>query len=307
MRPPAGLDDWCAEHLGGRPDHLLWQTGHLSWVGALRLADGTEVVVKVREDNPRLAGCHQVHEIARRARFPCPQPLVGPQPLGGLIASAEQHLPGGVPGRWDDPNLADRTAAQLHRLVAVLPQPDALPTLQPPPPWTGWDDQRADPWPPPDEGPDLCADPAAAELRPLALTLTEMLRTARLPVVVGHADWYQGNLRWNGDRLLAADDWDSIAALPEAALAGCAAVSFRPGPPAAPDSPGADVTDTGRFLEFYAECRGRPFNPLEMRVAWAAGLWQRVFDAAKALVAGDVAAAAAQVRDADARRDLAGV
>jgi hypothetical protein len=305
-RPPA-LEQWCAQMLGAPLATLLWESGHLSWVGAVRLADGREVVLKVRDPSPRLDGCHAVHAVAWRAGFPCPEPLAPPLRYDGLLATVERHLPGGRPGRWSDAELCGRTARELQRLVALLPAPGAVPTVDPPPPWTGWNDLRADPWPPPDEGPDLCEHPATRPLRELAVDLTARLRQSGLPYVLGHADWYQGNLRWDDDHLFAADDWDSVAALPEAALAGCAAVSFLPSPPGSlRGRPGAEVVDSDRFLTAYAAARDRPWSAEELEVAWAAGLWQRVFDAAKFLASGDEELAREQVRDAIERRRRAG-
>jgi hypothetical protein len=141
-------------------------------VGAVRLLDGREVVVKVRPDNPRLRTCREVHSLAWEAGFPCPEPLVGPLALGPAVASAERYLPGGVPGRWDDADLARRTANQLQRLVALAPPPSSLGTLSPPPPWVGWSDPRA-PWPLPDEGPELSHHPATTPLRDLAGALND--------------------------------------------------------------------------------------------------------------------------------------
>ncbi|HEX5295543.1 MAG TPA: hypothetical protein VFW50_00920 [Streptosporangiaceae bacterium] len=42
------LDEWCREHLGGPVAERVFTTGHLSAVYGLRLADGREVVLKVR-------------------------------------------------------------------------------------------------------------------------------------------------------------------------------------------------------------------------------------------------------------------
>jgi aminoglycoside phosphotransferase (APT) family kinase protein len=194
-------------------------------------------------------------------------------------------------------------------LVAAAPEPASIPSLYPPPPWAGWDDALARPWPAPDEGAELNKHPSIEPLRGLAVALNEQLRDVQLARRVGHVDFYQGNLRWQGNDLLALHDWDSLAVLPEAAIVGCAAASFRPGIPGVhPDTwPGAEVDDTEEFLQRYQQAAGREFTSDEVAVAWAAGLWQRVFDAAKALVAGRPADAADQLRDVDTRTRLAGI
>ena len=305
---PAEVATWCSCNLGSTPAKVHWTRGHLSTVIALQLADGRDVVVKARPDSPRLGMCHVVHGILWHRGFPCPEPLTLLSPLGDEMANAEAYMPGGRPGRHEDPWLAAETAKELCRLIAMCPPVDQLPTLAPPPPWTGWIDPRADPWPPPDEGPSLSHHPATQHLVPLARSLNEMLRASNLPLVVGHSDWYQGNLRWEDGKLFAADDWDSIAALPEAAFAGCSAVLHLPAPAGRdPGYPSAGVDETARFLHLYGEARGRHLSPEELRVAWGAGLWLRVFDAAKFLAAGSPDKAAYQIRDVVELRRLAGI
>jgi len=63
-RPVVGMDAlaaWCRRWLGAPPAARLFEAGYLSTVLGLRLADGREVVVKVRPPIARLAGCTAVH------------------------------------------------------------------------------------------------------------------------------------------------------------------------------------------------------------------------------------------------------
>ena len=83
------LTSWCRRWLGAPPVAELFGSGYLSTVTGLRLADGREVVVKVRPPSSRLAGCAVVHRALWTAGFPCPEPLVDPQPLDGYAATAE--------------------------------------------------------------------------------------------------------------------------------------------------------------------------------------------------------------------------
>ena len=71
-------------------------------------------------------------------------------PLGALAATAEELVPGGhllPPG----PDAAARFASLLAELVRLAPDPAALPTLAPSPPWAAWDHGRPGLWPPPDD------------------------------------------------------------------------------------------------------------------------------------------------------------
>jgi len=84
---------WCGRWLGAPPTAQLFEAGYLSTVKGLRLADGREVVVKVRPRMSRLAGCAAVHRALWTAGFPCPEPLAGPRPLDGYAATAETLVP----------------------------------------------------------------------------------------------------------------------------------------------------------------------------------------------------------------------
>ncbi len=100
----------------------------------------------------------------------------------------------------------------------------------------------------------------------------------------GDGDWYSQNIHWVGETLQAVHDWDSVVSQPEAAIAGHAAAVW-PGT----GGPGevASIGQTEQFLDGYADARGRPWSRDELEAAWAAGLWNRAFDAKKAGLVGD--------------------
>ena len=285
-RPAVGTDAlaaWCSRWLGAPPAAELFEAGHLSAVRGLRLADGREVVVKVRPRSPRLAGCAAVHRALWAAAFPCPEPLVGLRPLDGYAASAEALVPdGGRPP--PERELAARSAAALARLVELAPDPGLVPSLAPSPSWTGWDHPGPELWPAPE---DLDADLNACRgpqwLDRTAAAVRELLRGHARDPVIGHGDWHPDNLRWQGPRLIAVHDWDSLICQPEAAIAGLAAASFR-----GLGEPGiASAADSAAFLDAYARARGRRWSPREYAASWAAGLWQRAFDAKTRSLDGD--------------------
>jgi hypothetical protein len=278
------LAGWCRRWLRAEPVERLFQAGYLSAVTGLRLADGREVVVKVRPGAARLAGCVAVQAALARAGFCCPRPLAGPAPLGGLAATAEELIGGGellAPG----PDAARRFAALLAELVRLAPDPAALPTLDPPPPWAAWDHPGPGLWPPPDDRDgDLDDHPGPAWLDRLAAGARERrLGGLRAAPVTGHADWESQNLRWAGGRPLAVHDWDSAVAQPEVVVAGLAAAVW---PAAGGPGEAASVEQTGQFLDAYAQARGRPWTAAEGRACWAAGLWVRAFNAKKELLDG---------------------
>jgi hypothetical protein len=277
------LAAWCRRRLGADPEAVLFRAGYLSTVTGLRLTDGREVVVKARPPAPRLRGCLAVQAALAAAGFPCPRPLAGPAPLWRLAATAEQLVPGGdllAPG----PDAAGRLARLLAELVRLAPDPAAVPTLRPSPPWAAWDHDRPGLWPPPDdrEG-NLDDHPGPAWLDRVAAAVRAHLAALHLRRVVGHADWESQNIRWRGDRPLAVHDWDSAVAQPEAVVAGLAAAVW---PAAGGPGEAATVSQTGQFLTAYEEARGRPWTAAERQACWAAGLWVRAFNAKKERLAG---------------------
>jgi hypothetical protein len=278
------LADWCGRWLGAPPAAELFRVGNLSAVVGLRLADDREVVVKVRPGMPRLAGCAAVHRALWQAGFPCPEPLVDLQPLSGYAASAEVLVPDA--SELPDGDLAALSAAALARLVELAPGAASVPSLAPTPSWIGWDHAEPGLWPrPEDRDVDLNAYPEPRWLDRIAAAVRDHLRsTVGRDPVIGHGDWWPGNMSWQGAELLVVHDWDSIICQPEPAIAGFAAVSFRGiGGPA----PLASVDDSAAFLDAYQHARRRAWTPGDHAAFWAAGLWQRAFDAKTHSLDGD--------------------
>jgi Phosphotransferase enzyme family len=277
-RPTVGaeaLAEWCSRWLGAPPAAELFGTGNLSTVKGLRLADGREVVVKVRPSMPRLAGCAVVHRALWRAGFPCPEPLVDQQPLDGFAASAEALVPD--VDQPPDGELAALSAAGLARLVELAPVPGPVPSLTPSPSWVGWDHTEPGLWPRSDDvDADLNAYPEPQWLDLVAAAVRDRLRASASDPVIGHGDWHPDNLRWQGPALIAVHDWDSVICQPEPAIAGFAAVSFLG---IDPPRPLASVEDSAAFLDAYQQACGRRWTPEDCAASWAAGLWQRAVDA----------------------------
>jgi hypothetical protein len=106
------------------------------------------------------------------------------------------------------------------------------------------------------------------------------LAACDLQPVLGHADWEAQNMRWQGGRPLAVHDWDSLAWLPEAALAGTAAGVF-----ASHDEPRlAPIESSAAFLHAYQATRGVRFTSYETEIAWAASIWVALHNARDELI-----------------------
>ena len=270
---PEWLTAWCREHLGAAPAEVLMRDEHLSEIFGLRLTDGREVVVKARTDqNGRAATCVEVQRLLAGRGFPCPPPLTGVTVHDGRAVHAEEWRPGGEVLRGDDPATGRLFGGLLARMVELASDievggtsPGAVTAPLPNPEWVRWDHDDDGPWPAISYFDDRSARVTLPEpILDAATRLRERLSVVYLPRVLGHADWESQNLRWRGDEPWIVHDWDSLAWMPEAAIAGSAAGAFAShGQPTL-----APLPSSAAFLDAYQEVRG-PFDDQEIEVAWA--------------------------------------
>jgi hypothetical protein len=270
----ATLDRWCERWLGAKPVGVIFAAGHLSEVVGLRLADGREVVIKVRPDHRRVGGCVEVQRRLWESGFPCPMPLAGPAGFEEGTATAEEYVPGGM-HLERDAGSTSRFAELLWQLVDRCRHLVVDDRLNPPPPWVAWDHNQAGLWPLGDDGErDLNAHPEPRWLDEIGERTRTILNAFAAPSIVGHVDWESQNMSWKEGQALVVHDWDSVATRPEATVAGAASAVFT----RTDVQDSSTVDESELFLDAYQRARGRAFTPDELRVAWAAGLFVRAFD-----------------------------
>jgi Phosphotransferase enzyme family len=267
---PPWVDGWCRGFLGARPVAVLFVVSHLSEVVGVRLADGREVVVKRRVDGSgRSRTCVAAQRLLAEHGFPCPMPLTGAVIDDGSAVHAEQFVGGGELETEDSPAAAEKSAVLLADLVRRLASVDLDPPL-PNPEWVQWDAL-----------PDRQAKAAVPTwIEDTTIRVQAKLAACDLRPVLGHADWEAQNMRWQGDTPLAVHDWDSLAWLSEAALAGTAAGVFvsHGNPTLAP------VESSTAFLHAYEAARGVRFSSDETEIAWAASMWVALHNARDELI-----------------------
>lgn len=300
---PDWLTPWCVRQLGSPPATALLAIEQMSQVFGIVLADGREVLVKARPDeNGRATHCVQAQRRLAAGGFPCAAPITPVSSVGTWAVHAEEWRPGGTMMRGDGPDVAEHFAWLLARLVGELEHIDVAPPL-PNPPWVRWMHDGPGTWPPAgflDER-DQTLVPAYVE--ETARRATARLLQTNLPNVIGHADWETQNLRWHKTQPWAVHDWDSLAWMPEAGIAGAAAGTF-----ASAEIPTlAPLESSAAFLDAYQQARARVFCPEEREVAWAASLWPAAHNARGQSLFERPPVAEAALRDqADARLQLAG-
>jgi hypothetical protein len=294
---PDWLPAWCLDHLGAEPVGVLFQLQQVSMVFGLRLASGTDVVVKARADDGRAVSCIAAQARLAERGFPCARPLTPVTQAGSLAVNAEEFRPGGEVLGGNSPDVAVRYAQVFARLMAELAGVTVAPPL-PNPPWVRWDHTDSGVWPAIDFLDKRDQSVVPAYVADTAERARRRLLAAGLPCVLGHADFEAQNLRWHGREVWAVHDWDSLAWQPEAALAGAASGSFASaGPPTL-----APVASSEAFLVAYQDIRGRMLTAVELEIAWAASLWMAAYNAREEALYADITVCADALRAQAAER-----
>jgi hypothetical protein len=271
---PDWLPAWCLDYLGGEPADVLFQLHQVSMVFGLRLAGGTDVVVKVRADDGRAVSCVAAQALLAGRGFPCARPLTPVVGVGSLAVHAEEFRPGGEVLHGDSPDVAACYAEVLAWLMAELADVTVAPPL-PNPPWVRWDHAESGAWPAIDFLDNRDQSAVRAYVVDAAVRARGRILAAGLPCVLGHADFEAQNLRWHSREVWAVHDWDSLAWQPEAALVGAASGAFASaGPPTLPP-----IESSEAFLVAYQNIQGRWFTAVEQEIAWAASLWMAAYNA----------------------------
>ncbi|MFD0556148.1 hypothetical protein FB566_1380 [Stackebrandtia endophytica] len=270
------LDQWCSHHLGSRIVTERFRGGRLSVVIGAVLADGREVVIKVRKPAARLEGCFAVQSLLHASGYPAPEPILAPTPLGKWTVSVEALVEGGdeLPSSGRAPWPFVSALAALVRTARPLA---AGVDLQPKPSWNRWDHDEPGVWATAEDverpfhsvaGPDW--------LERTGRAARERIASWQAPKVIGHGDWFRENFRWRGETLHVAYDWDSAIVETEAVIVGIAAAYVAP-----------SVEESDAFLSAYQEVTDRRFERDELEASWATNLWLRGWKSKRQVVTGE--------------------
>jgi Ser/Thr protein kinase RdoA (MazF antagonist) len=279
--PPAAVDGWldrlASQRLGAGVAEVLFRSGRVAAVYGLRLGDGRRVAVKVHRDPveiDRLARTTRCQRLLAGAGFPCPAPVHGPVRFDGRVTVVESIVDRGVTADAHRPAVRAVMAEALAWQVDLLRSVPARSLADGAPAWARYEQG---PWPVPhDPLFDFSRTPAGYEwLDDLAARASRLI-PAGAAEAVGHADWVCGNLRFDGDTLTAAYDWDSLAGRPEAVLAGLAAGAHTEGSVAGATAP--SPPEVAAFLADYSAAT-RPFSAAERMAAVAAATWVLAYNA----------------------------
>ncbi len=277
----SSFSTYTQDRLGEAIRTVRFRAGRIDAVWAVELVDGREVVIKAHRLPVNLEAVDaamQGKRLLQRADFPCPQPLSGPDEVDGRVLTVETLVSGGVAPDGRAPGVRRLLAAGLARHIDLLRH---YPTLRERagsgPSWCRY---QNGPWPTPhDPIVDFRSCPEGyAWLDAYAQRAVEQILTHRdgQEVVVGHADWYAGNVAVADGELVGSYDWELVADT-EAVIAGFAAAGF-----ASNSTSGGGLStpqEVIAFLQDYELARGLPFTGDEQQAAAAASAWIMSFNA----------------------------
>jgi hypothetical protein len=166
-------------------------------VFGLRLAGGTDVVVKARADDGRAVLCVAAQARLAGRGFPYARPLTPVAGAGSLAVHAEEFRPGGEVLHGDSPDVAACYAEVFARLMAELAGVTVAPPL-PNPPWVRWDHTDSGVWPVIGFLDNRDQSIVPAYVVEVAEPARRRILAAGLPCVLGWADFETQNLRWHG-------------------------------------------------------------------------------------------------------------
>lgn len=278
----AWLADVVQQLTGSRLAEVLFRSGRIDAVYGLLTADGRRLLLKLHRPpvdlGTRRATATAQHVLAA-AGFPCAEPVVQATRIGERVVSLETLLDAGTPGNGHDPAVRRAIAAGLAAQLHLLPShPELVAAGRNAPAWCRYQDG---PWPPPhDSFFDFRQTPSGwSWLDGIAQRASDQLRLASdgdEPLAVAHADWYCGNLRFDGSTLVACFDWDLVSdTVP--VIAGLTAGFHTHGTTEGAEQ--ADPSEVLAFLTDFEEAYGSPFDERQQRVAAGAATWSICYTA----------------------------
>jgi hypothetical protein len=275
------VDRFCARELGSSISRYeLFATSVMS-VHGVRLADGRRVVVKVARESLGagfLSAVQTVQSQLASRGFPAPRPLLGPTAMEAGIAVVEELLDRGTAACAHDASTRRALADALARIVELCRGFEALPGL----------------------GPSLLASPARGELWPephdrrfdfvrtaagagwidqLAARARERLAAANGAVVVAHSDWRTEHVRFDGEKIVASYDWQSLAVGPEPVLVGQAAHAFTADWSKPQQRQHPTLDESRAFVADYEAARGTRFPHAEREALDASWVYATAYGA----------------------------
>jgi hypothetical protein len=257
----------CVELLGAEVRAGLFYRSSIGAVAGVELGDGRRAVLKAYQPDRSRARLVEVVRLQRRLEsLGClaPAVLAGPEPLARGQVVIEAYVARGHTRDAHEPLVRRALAHSLYAVSAALESEVAVTSL---PAHLLAQLEPGHLWPTPHSQLfDFEATRAGAEeIDALAAAALER-REAAGRIVLGHSDWRAEHVHFEGNRPVAAFDWDSLCKSHEAELVGFIAHAFC-ADWTRPDCVQAPTLDEARaFVADYEAARGATFGAAERRL-----------------------------------------
>jgi hypothetical protein len=271
------LEGCCARTLAPVDDCLFYQSGS-GMAAGFTLVDGRRIVAKVHgpaQTRSRLGAVQRVQARLADAGYPCPRPL-GVAHCAHAFVTMEEYRDDGFPRDAHEPGVAEIVGAALAEQVRITAEePDVRALTREPvrAQRSLWRDTHHPRF-------DFDSTAAGAEwIDDIAARALEILRDDTGEIVVGHIDWRVEQMRFTGDRLAVAYDWDSLVRDSETTIVGYASRAFTLAWDSGPTALWPTPAEQRAFVDGYEQVRGKRFGDDERRAIAAAAAFQSAYGA----------------------------
>ena len=257
------IDAFCSRELGSPVAGTLFYRSSVGAVAGVVLADGRRVVIKAHQPDRQpahlRAAVHLQRFLAEAGLF-APRIIAGLLPLGTGLAVVEEYCSRGEWRDGHDPAVRRALAFGLYRVIRALE------------PCMNIADVRSIELP----AESLWPTPHSRLFDFEATTrgagyIDDLARAARRQVtpvgrrVISHTDWRAEHVRFEGDEISVAYDWDSLCSTFEPAAVGAAAHMFCADWSRDDVAQAPTLAEARAFISDYESARGQEFTDEERR------------------------------------------
>jgi len=265
------IDQFCRRELGSSALNGLFYQSSVSAVAGVTLADGRRVVIKAHQTDWSAEQLRAVVTLQRHVALTCglaPDVLAGPSPLGNGLAVVEDFADRGSTRDAHDPVIRARLAYDLHRLIRCLERfvpsvelrPHGLASV---PPSSLWPTPHSKLF-------DFESTQRGAEyIDRIAREARERIQCVGRTVIC-HGDWRAEHVRFEGDEIVVAFDWDSLCSVAEPWILGTTAHMFCADWSRDDVAQAPTLAEARAFVGDYEAARGQAFTREERRACGAA-------------------------------------
>lgn len=275
------LEHFCEAELGARVAGARFYRVSAGCVAGLDLDDGRAVVLKAQQGGRReeyLAACVEYRTMLAGEGFPCPRPIGGPRRVGPAWILAEELTEAGTPGDAHAPPIRRAITgalARLERLSERFPAPERFGRAW----YTGLPEGRVFPRP---HSPAFDFDSTrdgAEWIERLAAEARARRGAASGDRAVGHFDFRVEHLRFDGARVVASYDWDSLHNELVPVWIGSLAPHFTADWQREDVVRAPTLDEMRAFVADFEASRARPFSADERRTLAAAAVYGMAYTA----------------------------